>query len=83
LASIPQIIPYFISFSIKFSFINNFIWTLTQKGRKANWIGHILHRNCALKHFIERKVEERIEVTETQGRRRKQLSSDLKKKKGY
>ena len=23
--------------------------------RKANWIGHILHRNCFLKHVIEGK----------------------------
>jgi hypothetical protein len=29
----------------------------TIKRRKANWIGHILHRNCPLKHVIERKVE--------------------------
>ena len=25
----------------------------TLKRRKANWIGHILCRNCFLKHFIE------------------------------
>jgi hypothetical protein len=30
----------------------------TAKGRKANWIGHILHRNCCLKHIIEVKIEE-------------------------
>ena len=24
--------------------------------RKANWIGHILHRNCLLKHVIEGKI---------------------------
>jgi hypothetical protein len=23
------------------------------KRRKANWIGHILHRNCLLKHIIK------------------------------
>jgi hypothetical protein len=27
--------------------------------RKANWIGHILCRNCLLKHFIEEKVQGR------------------------
>ena len=27
------------------------------KRRKANWIGHILRRNCILKHIIERKKE--------------------------
>jgi hypothetical protein len=29
----------------------------TIKMRKANWIGHILHRNCLLKHVIEGKTE--------------------------
>jgi hypothetical protein len=28
----------------------------TIKRRKANWIGHILCRNCLLKHFIEGKI---------------------------
>jgi hypothetical protein len=28
----------------------------TVKRRKANWIGHILHRNCLLKHDIEGKI---------------------------
>jgi hypothetical protein len=39
----------------------------TIKRRKANWIGHILRRNCLLKHVIEEKTEGRIEMT---GRRR-------------
>jgi len=30
--------------------------------RKANSIGHILHRNCLLKHIIEGKMDERIEM---------------------
>jgi hypothetical protein len=34
----------------------------TIKRRKANWISHILRRNCLLKHAIEGKVERRIEV---------------------
>ena len=29
----------------------------TEKCRKANWIGHILHRNCFLKLVIEGKME--------------------------
>jgi hypothetical protein len=29
----------------------------TIKRRKANWIGHILHRNCLLKHVAEEKLE--------------------------
>jgi hypothetical protein len=36
----------------------------TVKRRKANWNGHILHRNCLLKYIIEGKIEERIEVME-------------------
>jgi hypothetical protein len=28
----------------------------TIKRRKANWIGHILRRNCLLKHVIEGKL---------------------------
>jgi len=24
---------------------------------KSNWIGHILHRNCLLKHIVEGKIE--------------------------
>jgi len=31
--------------------------------RKANWIGHILRRNCLLQRFIEGKIKEGIEVT--------------------
>jgi hypothetical protein len=32
------------------------------KRKKTNWIGHILRRNCLLKHVIEGKIEGRIEV---------------------
>jgi hypothetical protein len=32
----------------------------TIKRRKANWIGHILRRNCLLKHGIKGKIEGRI-----------------------
>ena len=31
------------------------------KRRKANWIGHILRRNCLLKHFFEGKIQEGVE----------------------
>ena len=31
--------------------------------RKANWIGHILRRNCLLKQVIEGKIKGEIEVT--------------------
>jgi hypothetical protein len=45
--------------------------------RKANWIGHILNKNCLLKHVTEGKIEGRIEVT---GRRWKQLLDDLRER---
>ena len=31
--------------------------------RKANWIGHILRRNCLLKQITEGKIKGQIEVT--------------------
>ena len=31
--------------------------------RKANWIGHILHRHCLLKQVIEGEIEGEMEVT--------------------
>jgi hypothetical protein len=55
----------------------------TIKRGKANWIGHILRRNCLLKQVIEGKLEGRIEMTGRRGRRRKQLLDDLKEKRGY
>jgi hypothetical protein len=51
--------------------------------RKANWIGHILHRNCILKQIIKRKIKGEMEVTRRRGRRRKKLLDDLKDRKGY
>jgi hypothetical protein len=36
--------------------------------RKANWIGHILRRNCLLQRVIEGKIQGGIEVTGRQGR---------------
>jgi hypothetical protein len=47
----------------------NILHTLhTIKRRKANWIGHILRRNCLLKHVIEGKLEGK---KSRRGRRRK------------
>ena len=51
--------------------------------RKANWIDHILRRNCLLKGVIEGKIEGRIEVKGRGERRRKQLLDDLKENKEY
>jgi hypothetical protein len=30
------------------------------KRRKANWIGHVLHRNCPQKYIIDESIEGRI-----------------------
>ena len=37
--------------------------------RKANWIGHILRRNCHLKQVIEGKIKGEMEVARRRGRR--------------
>jgi len=50
---------------------------------KANWIGHILSRNCLLQRVTEGKIQGRIEVTGRQGRRRRKLLNDLKERRGY
>jgi hypothetical protein len=55
----------------------------TVKRRQAKWIGHILRRNCVLKHVIEEKLEGRIEMTGRRGRRRKQLLDNLTEKRRY
>jgi hypothetical protein len=55
----------------------------TIKRRKANWIGHILRRNCILKPVIERKLEGRIEMTGRRETRRKQLLDALQEKRRY
>ena len=58
----------------------NLVYT---RRRKANWIGHILHKNCLLKHVIKGKIEGRIEVTGRRGRRRMQLLDNFKEKRRY
>jgi hypothetical protein len=51
--------------------------------RKANWIGHILRRNCLLQRGNEGKKRGGIEVTGRQGRRSRKLLDDLKERRGY
>ena len=51
--------------------------------RKANWIGHILRRNCLLKQVIEGKIKGEIKVTRRRGRRRKKVLNELKDRRGY
>ena len=51
--------------------------------RKANWIGHILRRNCLLKQVIEGKIKGEMGVTRRWERRCKKLLDDLKDSRGY
>jgi hypothetical protein len=51
----------------------------TIRRRKANWIGHILRRNCLIKHIIEGKIL----GARRRGRRRMQLLDDLKETRRY
>ena len=51
--------------------------------KHANWIGHILRRNCLLKQVIEGKIEGEMEVARRRGRRHKKLLDDLKDRRGY
>ena len=44
--------------------------------RKANWIGHILRRNCLLKQVISGKIKGESELTRRRGRRRRKLLDD-------
>ena len=51
--------------------------------RKANWIGHILCRNCLLQRVIEGMIKGGIELTGSRGRKRIKLLDDLKERRGY
>jgi hypothetical protein len=51
--------------------------------RKANWIGHILSRNCLPQRVTEGKIQGELKVTGRQGKRRMNLLDDLKERRGY
>jgi hypothetical protein len=51
--------------------------------QKANWIGHILRRNCLLQRVTEGNTQEGIEVTGRRGRRRRKLLDNLNERRGY
>jgi hypothetical protein len=51
--------------------------------RKANWIGHILRRNCLQQYVIVGKIKGMIEVRGRRGRRRRKVFDDLKERRGY
>ena len=69
--------PYLIIYIYKYIFLHEII------KRKVNWIRHTLRRNCLLKRVIEGKIKGQIEVTRSQGRKRKKLLDDLKDRRGY
>jgi hypothetical protein len=51
--------------------------------RKADWIGHILLRNCLFRHVTEGKQKGIIVKMGRRGRIGKQLLNDIKEKKRY
>jgi hypothetical protein len=51
--------------------------------RKANWIGHILRRNCLYYGLLKERYNGGTEATGRQGRRRRKLLDDLKERRGY
>jgi hypothetical protein len=62
--STDTFLPHFSQYNtmIKGQFYFNVTTTQTSK-REANWIGHILCRNCLLWQVIEGKIKGEIEVT--------------------
>ena len=50
---------------------------------KANWIGHILRRNCLIQRVIEGKIKGGIEVIGRRERRGRKLLDDLRERRGY
>jgi hypothetical protein len=65
------------------AFVNTIKIFEFHKMRKANWIGHIVRRNCLLKQVIEGKINVDIEVTRRRGRRRKKLLDVLKDRRRF
>jgi hypothetical protein len=54
----------------------NILYTI--KARTANWISHIMHRNCLIKDDIAGNIEEMVDVMGRRGRGREQLLDDRK-----
>ena len=69
------------------NFLNHYIYKGLRNAiyiyLQANWIGHILRRNCLLQRVIKGKIKGRIEVTGRRGRRRRKLLDDLTERRGY
>ena len=56
-----------------------------KRGEKISWTDRVknLHMNCLLKHLIEGKLEERLEVKGRRSRRSKKLLDNLKEEREY
>jgi len=67
---------------MEFSFCTHSFFMHEISKRKANWIGHILRKNCLLQRVIEGKIKGGIEVIGRRGRRRGKLLDDLKERRG-
>jgi hypothetical protein len=67
--------PYNVSLLLRVKEQRNILHEICK--RKANWIGHILRRNCLLQRVIDGKIQEGTEVTGRQRRRRRKLLYDL------
>jgi len=52
---------------------------MVKRGRWDNWIGHIFHRSCVIKHVIEGKIDGSDGKTR---KRRKRLMDNLKERRG-
>jgi len=75
---------YFNNNFIIYIYIYIYILELHEKSkRKANWIVHILRKNCLLQQVTEGKIKRRIEVTGRQGIRLRKLLDDLKERRLY
>jgi hypothetical protein len=61
--------------------MNSLYCKMFGRNTNANWFGHILHRNCLLKHIIEGKLEKKMMII--RGKSSKQLLYDLKETTGY
>jgi hypothetical protein len=67
---------------IKFREERNIPHTIKEE-RKANWIGHILHRKCLPKHVIEGKINGKVEGMGRRGRRRTKVLNHLNERRTY
>jgi len=53
------------------------------KKKNGNWVGHILRRDCPVKHGTDGEIEGRIEVLGRRGRRCTQLPDGFKETRKY